>query len=102
VRIQRLSEDLKKCYGTRYKSAQGLFDIYVLFIERGITWLQKNGKLGFITSNKFVQSDYGKGIRKVILEKCAIECLIDFGDTGVFSEVTNYPCIFVLERMDSE
>jgi hypothetical protein len=100
VRIQRLSEDLKKCYETNYKSARGLFDIYVLFIERGIMELEKNGKLGFIASNKFTQADYGKEIRKIILEKCAIEHFVDFGDTGVFTEVTNYPCIFVLKRME--
>lgn len=98
VRVQRLSDDLKEFYKSRFKSARGLFDIYVLFIERGIRWLDYAGKLGFITSNKFTQADYGEEIRSFILDKCAIKLFIDFGDTGVFREVTNYPCIYVLEK----
>lgn len=98
VRVQRLSDDIKEFYRSRFKSARGLFDIYVLFIERGIRWLTNGGNLGFITSNKFTQADYGKGIRKLILDNCMINIFIDFGDTGVFREVTNYPCVYVLER----
>ena len=98
VRVQRLSDDIKEFYKSRFKSARGLFDIYVLFIERGIRWLTNGGNLGFITSNKFMQADYGKGIRKFILDNCMINIFIDFGDTGVFREVTNYPCVYVLEK----
>jgi len=98
VRVQRLSDDLKEFYRSRFKSARGLFDVYVLFMERGIRWLTNRGKLGFITSNKFTQADYGKGIRKFILDNCIIHLFIDFGDTGVFREVTNYPSIYILEK----
>jgi type I restriction-modification system DNA methylase subunit len=96
VRIQRILEAIKQSYKKQYLSSTGKFDLYVLFIERGIKWLEENGKLGFIVSNKFTQADYGSGIRKFILEHCMIEQLVDFGDSGVFADATNYPCILIL------
>ena len=98
VRVQRIDSEIKCDYREHYRSARGKFDIYVVFLERGIQWLLDGGNLGFITSNRFVQTDYGKDIRKYIIDNCAIREIIDFGDTGVFAEVTNYPSIIILQK----
>lgn len=74
----------------------GKADLYIYFIGRAIEWLNQKGRLGFITSNKFLQARYGKKLKTLILQNCLIERLVNFGDSGVFSDVTNYPCIFVL------
>jgi len=97
VRVHRIPKESKLYYSEEYFSATGIYDLYVLFLERGIKWLNKGGKLGFIISNKFMQSNYGKRIRKFIGKNCVIEQIIDFGDSGVFSDVTNYPCILIVE-----
>jgi len=89
---------LKEYYKEVYKSAVGKYDIYVLFIERGIYWLKNGGKLGFIVQNRFLKTNYGKGIRSIILKTCKINQVIDFGDTRIFADATNYPCIIILER----
>jgi len=101
VRVQRLG-GLRDYYRQHYRSAVGNFDLYVLFIERSIKWLKNGGKAGLITNDKFMQTGYGTGIRKFIQDNCIIEQLIDFGDTGVFKDVTNYPCIFVLTNVREE
>jgi len=98
VRVQRLDRDMKRSYHAHYASAKGKFDIYVIFIERGLQWVNERGRLGFITSNKFTQANYGKGIRSYLVGNCCIDEFIDFGDSGVFADVTNYPCIFVLSK----
>ena len=98
VRVQRLDRDTKESYRAHYASAKGKFDLYILFIERGLQWANERGRLGFITSNKFTQADYGKEIRSYLVSNCCIDEFIDFGDSGVFADVTNYPCIFILTK----
>jgi hypothetical protein len=98
VQIKGIPEEQREYYKHHFSATYGRTDLYILFIERGIEWLNVEGKLGFITSNKFILSDYGKNIRKILLENCTIEQLIDFGDSRVFKDATNYPCIFILEK----
>ena len=73
-------------------------DLYVYFLATGIGWLKDDGKLGYIVSNKFVKTRYGKKLRRYIPSLCVIEQFVDFGDTTVFREATNYPAIIVLRR----
>jgi len=106
VRIHRLSDDQKKEYESTYRSAKGLYDIYCLFIERGFGFLKDRGKLGYICSNRFMTRSYGENLRKILSNSfdkknetyCIIKHIIDFGDSGVFKEVTNYPCILIIEK----
>ena len=89
---------LLKKYRRQYKSAFWNFDIYFLFLEKGLNWLKDRGKLGFICSNQFMTRYYGKKLRKFLLENSSVRHIVDFGDSGVFKEVTNYPCILILEK----
>lgn len=98
VRVQRLPGDLKRYYSEYYSSAKGKFDLFVLFIERGVKWLNGSGKLGYICSNQFLTRQYGTELKKLLLRSCSIKQIIDFGDSGVFRDVTNYPCILVLAK----
>ena len=95
VRVQMLDETTKENLIKNYESAVGNFDLYVIFIERGFKLLKQKGRLGYITSNKFTQSSYGQGIRKFVTQNCTINRIIDFGDSGIFNDVTNYPLIFI-------
>jgi len=89
---------LLKKYRKKYKSAFWNFDIYFLFLEKGLNWLEDKGKLGFICSNQFMTRYYGKKLRKFLLENSSVRHIVDFGDSGVFKEATNYPCILILEK----
>jgi type I restriction-modification system DNA methylase subunit len=98
VRVQMLSKEVNERLRKSYETVLGKFDIYIPFIERGINWLTDEGNMGYINPNLFFNRDYGKSLRKFILEKCRIKQIIDFGDSGVFKDVTNYPCILILQR----
>ena len=102
VRIQRLNANgSKQSYLKLFDSAVGRFDLYFLFIERGLQLLKPNGTLGYITSNKFMTTNAGKGIRKVISKKATIKHLFDLSDTKVFTAAV-LPCILILENRKSE
>ena len=101
VRIQRLNANgSKQSYLKLFDSAVGRFDLYSLFIERGLQLLKPNGILGYITSNKFMTTNAGKGIRKVISKKATIKHLFDLSDTKVFTAAV-LPCVLILENCKS-
>ncbi len=83
---------------SHYLSAKGKFDIYVLFIELGAKILNKNGKLGYITQNRFLKVGYAEALREYLAKNVAIKQITDFGDIKVFSDATNYPCILIFEN----
>jgi len=98
VNIKHIPDENQEYYRELYDSAYGRFDLYVLFIERGLNLLSEDGKLGYITSNKFARSKYGKEIRRIITADYSLAKYVDFGDTEVFEDATNYPCIFFVDR----
>jgi uncharacterized protein (UPF0305 family) len=87
-------------YKNKFKSATGKFDIYVLFIERGLKWLKDGGVLGMITQITYLDSDFGKGIREYIKDNGIILYLIDLSEFGeiIFPGFTNYPAITVVRK----
>jgi hypothetical protein len=98
VRTQNLPDSQKEMMNALYDSTTGNYDIYCPFYERGLEWLSKDtGKLGFITPNQFMVTDYGEGLRQVLLEEGRIEEVYDFRDSGVFEDAKNYPAIVILE-----
>jgi len=98
VNIKHIPDPSQEYYRDVYDSAFGRFDLYVLFIERGLNLLSEDGKLGYITSNKFARSKYGKEIRRLITSNYSLAKYVDFGDTEVFDDATNYPCIVFIDR----
>jgi len=100
VRKEKISPDYKEnvlepSFSSVY---HGDNDLYVYFIARGIGWLKDGSRLGYIVSRTFTKTRYGKRVRSYIAGNNCIDQYVDFEDTSVFADVTNYPCILVLRR----
>ncbi|MDZ4203273.1 MAG: N-6 DNA methylase, partial [Bacteroidales bacterium] len=102
VRIQTLKETAKESveyFKIKYKTAiYGNYDLYVLFVEKGLIILKENGTLGFILPNKFFNTDYGIGLRKLIIEKKYLKSIVDFKHNQVFENATTYCCLLFLQN----
>ena len=101
LRIQGLQEHHKEqieFYLKNYLSAVKRFDFYLLFMERGFGLLKEEGLLGFICPHKFINSDFGSGLRKYLLENTALKRIISFGNNLIFENATTYTGIFLLEK----
>ena len=72
-------------------------DLYCVFTERGFGLLGEGGTLSYIMSNKWLQAEYGRPLRKYFLQH-ELSSLIDFGDNDLFKGATVYPCIFVARK----
>ncbi|HWS59559.1 MAG TPA: N-6 DNA methylase [Flavobacterium sp.] len=95
ISFQNIDNNQRAFLGNNYKSSTGKYDIYVLFIEKSLAIIKDKGLVSLILPNKFILSNYGNGIKEVILENKIIE-IIDFKDIQIFEGATTYPCIITL------
>ncbi len=102
IRNTDLPNKDKLFHAKKYSSAYEQYDIYILFFEIGMKLLRNNGYLGFITSNKFIASDYGQKLRDIILENCKIISLIDVSHLRIFKDASTYPVITILQKEGNE
>lgn len=100
IRIQALQEwapGQVEYYRRRYESgSKGNYDIYVVFVEKGLSLLNPNGKLGFILPSKFFATDYGENLRDLISKNQSLEKIVDFGHLQIFEQATTYTCLLFL------
>ncbi len=98
VRIQTLPKDHVGFFNENYVSATGNYDIYALFVERGLQLLKPGGILGFILPHKFFQAAYGQGLRKLISEQKVLMEVVNFRDNQIFEEASTYTCLLFLQK----
>lgn len=98
IEFKKLDIRSKEIFKKRFESANGKYDIYIIFIEFGINILNKCGTLCYINPTMFMKRDYGKSIRNYIIENCSIREIIDFSDKQMFKSATTYTGIFLYEK----
>ncbi len=103
IRIQTMKEWTPiqvEYFKTRYSSAsKGNYDIYVVFVERALSLLNKNGKLGYILPHKFFNAQYGESLRALIAKGRHLAQIVHFGDQQVFEGATTYTCLLFLDKV---
>jgi len=102
IRIQALRAWMPRqadYFTNHYRSAaSGNYDIYVVFVERGLRLLEPGGKLGYILPGKFMATDYGEPLRGLITQSGVLDEVVDFGHDQVFDGPTTYTCLLFLDR----
>jgi len=102
IRIQAMNEWAPvevEFYKQNYKSAsRGNYDIYVVFVEKGLELLNSNGLLGFILPHKFFNAKYGEALRKIISKGKNLSNIVYFGDQQVFAGSITYTCLLFLDK----
>lgn len=100
IRIQAMKEWAPKeveFYKEKYRAASaGNYDIYVVFVEKALGLLGKNGMVGYILPHKFFNSQYGTALRSIISEKKNLTHIVHFGSEQVFVGATTYTCLLFL------
>ncbi len=102
VRIQTTHSIDLKYYPAHFESAIGNYDIYCLFVERGLQHMSKTGRLGFILPHRFFKSDYGRGLRRAVLRRAGLQEIIDFDGYMVFRNASINTCILILSPTKTE
>ncbi|MBE6247861.1 MAG: hypothetical protein E7106_01225 [Prevotella sp.] len=93
--------ELRSRYSNLYQTARGNWDMFIVFIELGMTLLKTNGVLCKIIPNKLIAAKYGQELRNYIAEKEVIE-VRDYSRIDVFTNAAVYPITIILRNSDSE
>ena len=99
VRQEGLSE-FKAYMKARYKAYHSAADLYVYFIERGLSLLRPGGLLGIVVSSSLLRATYATALRRWIGETAGILQFVDFGGLRVFEKAQDvYVCIPVIGKV---
>ena len=102
VRIQAMREWAPAevdFYKTRYAAAgSGSYDLYAVFVERGLSLLNAQGRLGIIVPHKFFNAKYGAPLREMLSGGRHVSAVVHFGHLQVFPTATTYTCLLFLDR----
>jgi hypothetical protein len=93
---KKLDRTLKNYLQQTYH--HGNTDLYTWFIERGIGLLKEKGVFTFITPNKWMRANYGKGLRNFLVKKTFLRQIVDFGELPVFENAATFPSILVTQK----
>jgi len=101
IQIQKLTEfypEETKFIQEFYNTAKDKnIDIYIPFIEKGLSLLKEKGFLGYICPNRFFNSDYGKNLREHI-KKYNLYHLVNFRHYLVFKNADTYTCLLFIQN----
>jgi hypothetical protein len=83
---------------TEYTTTLLKYDLYLLFVEKGLNILCKNGVLGYIIPSVILSVPYGKLIRKKILTDFSLNQIVDFTGFKVFADAMVESCVLIIEN----
>ena len=98
VRQELLGQIQKDYFSTKYKNVyNGTADLYVYFYELSFNVLKSNGKMGFITPNKWLERKYGFELRNYLIQ-LRIEEIVNLNKMSVFDDAIADPSIFLFTK----
>jgi hypothetical protein len=96
VPITGLTEPEKSQYRLLFHAATGRFDLYFLFFEQALKCLGENGKLIFITPEKFLSVRSASHLRTLLAGYQIAE--IDFLHEQSFGKLATYPAVTTISQ----
>ena len=88
---------MRSIYKSLYSSAKGNWDIYIIFIERGLQLMTVGGIQSFIVPNKLIAAKYAQTLRNLISKSFSLLILRDYSSVSVFDAFV-YPCVFIIQN----
>ncbi len=99
VRLESVPTDRMAAYRAICPTMRGRADIYVGFIERGLSLLRDGGTLGFICADRWMHNQYGTHLRQLVAADFSVECVVAMHDVDAFEdEVSAYPAVVILRN----
>lgn len=94
---------MAKYIKAKYSSCKkGKVDLAMPFIEKGISLLNKNGRMGYIVQKRFFKTEYGEALREGISVNNQLVSIHDYTDTDLFDGVITYVAVLVCGNNDGK
>lgn len=101
IRTQIIGGEKSKKLAAKFK-VSGKIDTYHLFMMKCANLLRENGVMGFITSNKFLNTKSGLSLRAFLSKNININKVFDLGDTRVFESAVLPALLFAGKSCDKK
>ena len=98
VRVQTLSHEMIDKLKIRWSTAWKRIDISTLFMELAYSLMNSQGHMCYISSNQFLATEYGRMMRKYLIEHKSLVKIVDFGDLPIFQNALTYVSIFFVSK----
>lgn len=102
VRSKHIDKETKKNLPLWSTSKVGNADLYIPFFEIGLTALNENGFLGYITVNTFFKSVNARTLRNYFANNLLSLSIVDFCQQLVFKKKLAYTCLAFMSKKQSE
>lgn len=76
-------------------------DIYAYFLTHATEFLDEGGRLGFITSDRWLDTGYGADLQEFILDHYVVEAIVKFS-RQTFEDALVGSCVLVLRKESNE
>lgn len=96
------SPKMHKYIRETYKSFEGKADLSIIFIEKCLSLLNANGRLGFIVQKRFFKTSYGKGIRGILSSEKLLNEVVDFETEKLFRGRITYVAMLILDKCGND
>ncbi|MEY2830122.1 MAG: hypothetical protein RIQ33_1980, partial [Bacteroidota bacterium] len=87
----------KEYFISHFKTVEGRYDNFELFIENGMRLLIKDGLLGFIIPSPFLTNLYSRKLRQHLVNNNSLKEVVSFS-MPVFADPTVHTCIIIASR----
>lgn len=101
VPIEGLEEVEKSRYKAQFDAATGRFDLYLLFYEQALNLLAEDGRLAFVTPEKFEYVHTATPLRQLLTDGDVHVERIEHLDEDAFKGDVTFPCVTTLTRQQS-
>jgi len=103
IRMEKQDKHDEAVWKTTFPQVAGSrADILVFFYARALQILRDGGWLAFVTSNKYMRAEYGRGLRQHLPSSLALTRITDLGDLPVFDSngksIAAYPAVVIGRR----
>jgi hypothetical protein len=95
-----LSEYEKPYWKIHFKSADGAYDLYILFIEKSLTLCKRDSCSALITPNKYLSSPYAVAFRGYFSDAYKLVKLLNLSRVQVFDDPAVYPIVTVWQNQN--
>lgn len=103
VRIEDLPRAVLAEYRSAFDTLGDRADLYVAFVELGLSLLSDRGALAYITANRFSRNLYGRRLRRYIADRFHVRAFVNMEHTQPFeTPVMAYPCVIIVDRERGE
>ncbi len=99
---ENLIESAVKVGGKKIAELSKRAGIHAFFFVHGWKFLKEGGRFGFIVSNSWLDTDYGRGLQEFFLKHYKIVAIIESKIERWFAEADVNTCIVILEKCSNQ